>query len=383
VSRIIVAVDLRQFFSHPYASGVQRVLLGLLDNWPGDEAELVVLTTHEGRLYFVTPIAAARCIRACFDFAGESSGTTDHLRRLVSAELQQHSRHETSWPEALFMVDRWLIAEPSADPALLKDWREASRVMPTTMIFYDALPQTHPEFFESSESMHSSAYFRLAASMPAVVSISSHVAETLIGRLRNDSDRATSVALPGADHLATHTSSAPKTTTFLVLSTVERRKRLGVIIGGFSAASDAVAGLRLHVVGRPSTDSSTVHNAMGKKSGSRIFWSSEVNDESLMQLATTSTALISIGEEGYGMPVVEMLRRGCPVVFAGTQPAAELAEGAGAMRLKDASAESVAAAMVYLSDHARATALRSSIDVDRLPTWQQFATTVARLAGSR
>lgn len=374
----VVGVDLRQFFTQPYATGVQRVLLCLLENWPEIESEVRVLCRHESRLYFISSTAAARCIRVCFEFSGEYSGSNDSLRLLVAEQLEQESRFETTWPEALLMVDRWLIAEPTADVGLLREWTEASRVMPTTMIFYDALPQTNPEFFGPIGVTGASAYSRMAASMRRVLSISDHAAEIIVERLGNKNPGAALVALPGADHVAINKSSAPRKTSFLVLSSVEKRKRLGVIIEAFHAASATVGSLELHIVGRSSSDSALVQDAVDKDRSSRIVWSRAANDEALTEFAAKSTALFSIGEEGYGLPTLEMLRRGCPVVFAGTQPAAELAVGAGTMRLADYSVESVTAAMLHLTDYAQASKFRSSIDVDRLPTWSSFAQTVAR-----
>lgn len=374
----VVGVDLRQFFSHPYASGVQRVLLCLLESWPEGESGVRVLCTHEARLYYISAAAAARCIRACFDFSGEFSGSNDSLRRLVAEQFAQESRFETTWPEALLMVDRWLIPEPAIDPGLLREWTEASTVMPTAMIFYDAISQTNPEFYAPIDCVEFSPYARMAASMPRVLSISDHEAAIMVERFGNKNPGAALVALPGADHVAISKSAAPRKTSFLVLSSIEKRKRLGVIIEAFHAASATVGDLELHIVGRRSSDSALVQGAVGEDHSSRIVWSRAANDEALTEFAAKSTALFSIGEEGYGLPTLEMLRRGCPVVFAGTQPAAELAVGAGTMRLADYSVESVTAAMLHLTDYAQASKFRSSIDVDRLPTWSSFAQTVAR-----
>ncbi len=376
----VVGVDLQQFFSHPYATGVQRVILCLLDNWPHDESYTSVLCRYGGRPHFISAAAAARCIRACFEFSGEYSGSNDALKQVLADQLAREDKVETSWPEALLMVDRWLIAEPTADPDLLREWAEARRVMPTTMIFYDALPQTNPEFFTPSEVTWASPYTRFAASMHRVLSISDHAANTLVSRLGNKNPEAAGVALPGANHFAATTSPTPRKTSFMVLSSVEKRKRLGVIVDAFREASAIVDNMELQIVGRRSSDSARVQEAVRDDQNAEITWTRVASDDALTKLAMGSTALFSIGEEGYGLPALEMLRRGCPVVFAGTQPAAELAVGAGAMKLSEPSVESVMKAMLHLSDHTHAKALRSSIDLDRLPTWERFAQTVARAA---
>lgn len=377
-----VAIDLRQFFEHPLATGVQRVLLCMLEHWPDDVAEARVLGCAEGRLFYMSAEAAARCIRACFDYDGEYFGSNEGLKRVLAAQLEREVRSETRWPEALLMADRFLIAEPSLDTGRLRDWAEANRVMPTTMIFYDAMPQTNPEFFKPHEVAFASAYSRLAAGMPRVVSISPSAATVLIDRLRNPHPAAGQVALPGADHIPVSRSAAPRTPVFLVVSSVEKRKRFGVIVDAFLAAAEAVGTIELHIIGRRGSDGTLVEEAAGRHGRSRIRWFQDANDEALTAFASRSTALFSIGEEGYGLPAVEMLRRGCPVVFAGTQPAAQIAEGFGTLRLADASVESVAEAMIRLADPGEAAALRENIRIENLPTWQKFANDIARVSAA-
>ena len=49
-------------------------------------------------------------------------------------------------------------------------------------------------------------------------------------------------------------------------------------------------------------------------------------------LVNTSSAFLSIGIEGYGIPVLEAIRLGTPVLFDGIQPAGDLMAGSGAQR---------------------------------------------------
>jgi glycosyltransferase involved in cell wall biosynthesis len=375
VTRPIVGIDLRNFFAHPYATGVQRVLLCLLENWPEVEYRAAVLCSADRRTYFISAAAAARCIRACFEFSGEYFGSNNALKKVVADQFAMENKSETMWPEALFLVDRWLIAEPASAPALLRNWAEARQVMPTSLLFYDALPETNPEFFTPSEIASTSVYLRLAASMQQIVSISNHAADIVVRRLGNSNPGASLVALPGADHVVLSQSPAPQRTSFLVLSSVEKRKRVGVIIDAFREASGFVPNMELHIVGRRSSDGALVAEAEG--GNSRIVWTKDANDDALAGIAATSTCLLSIGEEGYGLPALEMLRRGCPVVFAGTQPAAEIAIGAGAMQISEPSVQSVAHVMVHLANHNNAQAFRANIVPDRLPTWAKFAEIVA------
>ena len=86
---------------------------------------------------------------------------------------------------------------------------------------------------------------------------------------------------------------------------------------------------------------------------------------------------MSIGTEGYGIPVLEAIRLGTPVLFDGIQPAAELMLGHGARRVDGLSRDGLARAFLTYSQPDALSDLRTELDPSAVPTWRAFAEGVA------
>ena len=105
--------------------------------------------------------------------------------------------------------------------------------------------------------------------------------------------------------------------------------------------------------------------------------------QEVYDLVQASSAFLSIGTEGYGIPVLEAIRLGTPVLFDGIQPAAELMVGRGARRIDGLSADGLAAAFASYSQPGALDELRGEVQPDVVPTWQAFAADVARAVAAR
>ena len=87
---------------------------------------------------------------------------------------------------------------------------------------------------------------------------------------------------------------------------------------------------------------------------------------------SAASAFLSIGVEGYGIPVLEAIRWGTPVLFDGIQPAAELMLGRGAHRIEAMSEEGMAQAFLHWSSTEALDGLRAELDPAGVPTWAEF-----------
>ena len=87
--------------------------------------------------------------------------------------------------------------------------------------------------------------------------------------------------------------------------------------------------------------------------------------------------------EGYGLPPLEALRLGVPVIVDAGLPALESLPNDGQVRLRHATVESVMAAMAEVSDPQRNKELRAAAKVLSLPTWREFANGVERWVANR
>ncbi len=376
MSRPVVVADVSQFFRDPYASGIQRVLWGLAANWPINTAECHFVYSGNQRQYRVLTGTAFSSVVAEL-FATElprsewKSFVQDRGRTLSKASLPLKS--------LIGSADVWLLPEITYDRAILRVMDLAARRVPTSMVFYDAFTETHPGSYAQGPGYSVvSQYSRRAATCASVVSISEYSRDILVNRLRRDIGK-TYVAHPGGDHVEPQRSPVPAVPTFAVVSTLEARKRHGEIIAAFRSLARTIPHARLVLAGRKSGTSGPIENAIasGQKDGARITWLPAPTDEEIRRLYQTATAVFSIGDEGYGISVVEAIRQGCPVAFAGTQPAAEVCDTIGARRLAGSSRESIHEFMAAAADQSFAKELRESVSPDAVPKWSKFASGVA------
>jgi glycosyltransferase involved in cell wall biosynthesis len=157
--------------------------------------------------------------------------------------------------------------------------------------------------------------------------------------LRRDPNKGTTVAHPGGDHIPIRTKK-PKssaTTSYLRLGTIEARKAPLEILEEFEQAitGNSDLDIELHFVGKPASVDIYLNDAI-ERAIARDFpirWTQGATDAQVMQIIQESDVFLSYGTEGYGIPVLESIRMGTPVVFDGIQPAAEIMEAHGAHRL--------------------------------------------------
>jgi glycosyltransferase involved in cell wall biosynthesis len=107
------------------------------------------------------------------------------------------------------------------------------------------------------------------------------------------------------------TASAAGPGTIVIIGSPAPHKNVGMILG--LASRLAAAGLRIAVVGR--VDTKVFSGATRAAEASNIDWLGGVSDEAMAALLTTSLCLVFPSfVEGFGLPPLEAMALGCPVV---------------------------------------------------------------------
>lgn len=378
-----VAIDIEQFCRDPYASGIQRVLQQLAIHWPAEVAADWIVPAWDGRFALIASDRAARLLSLPFERHDTSDGNdANHvLRQGVHAELEaiagDRSIPKLTLGNLIATHDAWLLPEVSYLPSVLERLDIARRTMPTTMIGYDALPMTEPANyrFVPGSGSQASEYFRLLASVDRAVCISEWSRQQILRRLRRRTSLVTTIAHPGGDHVpvATATARRPGPLRLLRVGTMEARKQPIEILDAFLAALDVGLDAELMYVGNPNSSDERINARIADavRSNDRVHWTIGATDEDVIQLVHDADWFLSFGVEGYGIPVLEALRRGTPVLFGGVQPAAELMRGRGAVEVNALESPLLVAALETAHEAA------VSIDPRTIPTWSAFARNVA------
>jgi len=369
-----VGIDIEQFVRDPYASGIQRVLQYLAKDWPSDVVQADFVVPLGDRYALLSPQQAGDLISIAF----APREPDDDLRALVSEAVSGMAGTVVKPGDLLAIYDAWLLPEVSYLPSVLERFELFAKCVPTAMIGYDTLPMSEPANyrFTPGSSAWVSEYFRHLATTDSVVCISDYARDSILGRLRRDPALAISVAHPGGDHLAARPPVPHEAPVFARLGTLEARKRPVEILEAFRTAVDA-GGLdaELLFIGNRSASDEAINRAIRTAiaEGAPVRWIEGASDTEVYDLVQQASAFLSIGTEGYGIPVLEAVRLGTPVLFDGIQPAAELMVGRGARRIDGLSIEGLAGAF---ADYARPGALAdltAELAADAVPTWAAFA----------
>jgi glycosyltransferase involved in cell wall biosynthesis len=370
-----IGIDIEQFVTDPYGTGIQRVLQQLALNWPADVSASFVVP-FQGGFGLLSPEEATQLL--AIPFAPRDLETD--LRDLVNAFLEETVTLTVQLGDLLAVHDSWLLPEVSYLPSVLQRLEIFERCMPTAMIGYDALPMTQPANYRFVPGTASwvSEYFRHLTRVDSVICISDYAADEITGRLRRDLRKTTIVAHPGGDHIAVRTPKARNEGApmrFLRLGTLEARKQPVEILNGFREAIAQGANAELVFIGKPSASDQAINDTIAAAidEGLPVTWIQHADDALVYDELHRADVFLSIGIEGYGIPVLEAIRLGTPVIFDGIQPAGEIMEGRGARRRPTAALDEMAAIFV----EADKVELASALSPELVPCWSEFVQAIA------
>ena len=392
----VIGIDLEQFVRDPYPTGIQRVLQQLAVNWPAAIAHAqFVVPVDDRRFALLDPAQAADLLT--LPFVERSSDDLDfdtgHALRLAVAAAVDAVRRDADIPKVTLaqlvgLHDAWLLPEVSYLSSVLQRLDIFARSMPTAMIGYDALPMTEPSNyrFVPGTGANVSEYFRRLATVDAVVCISEWSRSQLIGRLRRGPALVTTVAHPGGDHLAIRpaaSTTAPRP-VFVRLGTMEARKRPQEILRGFLKAVAQGVDAELLFIGNPSASDEAINADVRAAidAGAPVRWVIGASDAQVYDNVAAGDAFLSIGIEGYGIPVLEAIRLGTPCLYDGIQPAGELMEGKGAAHVDASDEDAMAQMFATWTKPGALDDLRRVLAPQDVPAWSDFAMSVARVCAS-
>ncbi len=227
------------------------------------------------------------------------------------------------------------------------NWGPLRGRTPTTVMIQDLaferMPEAYPRGFRTWASAVGRRTARRARLLVATTEAGTHDIEEIYGVPRR---RIRVVHLGAApDEQAVRPAREP---FILAVGEFEPRKRVLDLMAGharyFTAAPSSPPACRLVIAGAGGSDEARARARCGPGCDLLGF----VSDEDLHDLYRRATLFVSLSAyEGFGLPIVEAMAHGCPVLVADNSSQAEVA-GSGAFLIEDASPEGLAARLTEL-----------------------------------
>lgn len=252
---------------------------------------------------------------------------------------------------------------------------------------YDLIPRLFPQHFPDEIRDRYERIFRSINRDMYCLCISAHTKRDLCEQCDVDPDRCFVTPLaasstfrsdvdPASVSAAREQYGIPAGPYFLSLSTLEPRKNFPLVIRAFLKAAEQCGDpdLRLVVVGAKGWNYDAILSEAGKTPGSkqRIVFAGYVADNHLAAVYSSSLGFIYMSQyEGFGLPPLEAMQCGVPVVTSNTSSLPEVVGDAGLMFSPD-DEDGVADAILRLYSDAE---LRADLAVRSVERARQFSWT--------
>lgn len=268
-------------------------------------------------------------------------------------------------------------------------WTRTADVRPVYMV-HDLIPITHPEYCRAGEAeRHAQRVRNMLASAAGIVGNSEATLDSLREFAVSQSmDVPPTIAAPLGTAIrrgdATSTDPLPDRPTFILLGTIEARKNHLMLLQLWTrlVRTYGTAAPRLVVIGQRGWESEQVFDLLDRADvlQGAVVEIGRCNDAELNHHLTTARALLFPSlAEGYGLPLVEALSTGTPVIASDLPVFHEIGQGIpDFLDPRDGPAWEDAI-MAYADDHGAARAAQlARLAAYRAPTWDDHFTRINR-----
>lgn len=310
-------------------TGIDRICDAWLERYAA-RAQAVIIT--KGR-QVILPVRASQALFAALAAPVPADGSSAPFRRsLVAIALQWG----WCWLRDLDGRGRfWLNAgHTGLHIPGLADWCARARVRPVYLV-HDLIPITHPQYCRAGEDVkHASRMRTVLRTAAGVVANSADTRDTLaqFAEAEGSACPRTVIAWPGCTSLGVAPAPADPEEgppTFVVLGTIEGRKNHALLLAVWRHLIERLgeACPRLVIVGRRGWEADDVfalldsHDFKGK-----VVEAGALDDAELASVLGRARALLFPSHaEGFGIPLVEALAAGIPVIASNLEVFAEVA----------------------------------------------------------
>ncbi|MFM7028734.1 MAG: glycosyltransferase family 4 protein [Chakrabartia sp.] len=295
-------------------TGIDRVCHAYLEHFAPDALAMV----QRGRYRTILSHQSSDALFALLRQPGP--GFRRAVMRLLARALAQRTASDHGQGKIYLNIGHTGLDAPG-----LADWL-ADRRLKAVHFIHDLIPLTHPYYCRPGEAArHRRRMQGVLATASGIIANSADTLDALqqfANHHKRDLPRAQIVAWLGTDPLAAAAAAPPLTpdTPFFVMTgTIEARKNhlMMLRIWQILVHSCGAAAPHLVLVGQRGWEASDVFALLDSDTrlGTRVTELGHCRDATLARLLGQARALLMPSfAEGYGLPVIEALQRGCPVI---------------------------------------------------------------------
>jgi glycosyltransferase involved in cell wall biosynthesis len=362
---VTIHLDISQLMLDPRRSGIQRAERELIRHWPGPAPLKPCHFNQSTGQMHALPDDVFRVL--CED--ASPGGTPAELDRL----------NEYAHNGDVILPERLLNAELFLDPGRADYYYRRASGGTVFWLIYDLLPYLEPQWFGIGTPARMMPYLRALRHVPNAAFISA--------RTRDDCVRHVSAGwvngpvIPmGGDGLGLEKQGfLPARRQFVMLGTIEPRKNAAPVMQAFKALWRDGLDAHLIMIGNTPHDAAVELALLDEMSGDARFQHLQnLPDSGVRDVLRHARAMIFPSEgEGFGIPPMEALHAGIPVIVAEGLPALAEQPALGQVRLNPVTVQTIGDAVRQLADDETAARLWTEAEQMPVPSWSDFARHVA------
>lgn len=369
-----ILIDLTEFVFNPVYTGIQRVVRKLVQFWPESAEPHYAYVDYSCQQFVEIPRSALHRL-------------ADLQEALPRDEIQtQIYSVGKSIPTG--RLRRILVPEVFYDERRVKFYKTLLRRDDVKVCFlvYDFMPFLNPSVYRVTPSLACTImpYLMLIKKAQNRAFISSRTKADFLNRVMRRQHVADGPIFNlGADSLdMAKQQFDPRKRNLLCIGTFEGKKHQEIVFRAFrSLGFKREDGWRLIFLGSIPTNLAPWLQEIVNYGGEDIVVVKAPSDEELRNYLSTAAATIFVStNEGFGLPAIESLHCGIPVLTYAHLPSTEQLNGLGQIVLHAVTVDSVKAGITHLVDPRELERLWNEAATLDLPTWKDFSSALANWA---
>jgi glycosyltransferase involved in cell wall biosynthesis len=376
----MIYIDITELAGNPIRTGIQRVVREMLLHWPRERPFTACVFDHAVNGLVVLPEEVLSVLRE--ETSELRASTPTQLRDRISTIRSAESPRRVDPPHGQLLVPELFYDRARCDYYLRRlaiDPRSAH------FIIYDFIPWLRPDSIgveDASPLMH---YLRVAQAAGSASFISAATRRDWAERIVRNSARTGPIVPLGADGLGMPKQQfAMDKRTFVSIGSLDGRRNQHLIVRAFKKLWARGFDMPLVLYGYAFDANHPIAAeviAAARSEPLLSHFGSATDLEVAAGLTSARATIYASSIEGFGLPPVESLWAGIPVIVTADVPSICDLPELGQIRISAPTEEEIERAVLKLADDDVAQRLSAEAASLTLPSWRDFARFVADWVG--